>query len=290
LRCGLPLLALLALVACGRRHEPGKLDETAAKDLFEIVELTDAPPGMSDLTVDDKGTVWAIAERQRVVLELANPLVKHPLEGFDKGLDTEAIAWLGGGKLAVGLESTGSPLAAVAWAELQGDRVVMTSKRELTTAELLGVAPTTNHGIEGLCGQRDEVLAATETVGKLRDGTRWSVLARLRGDTLEVAKLRLTTTKGKIAALSCTIAEDGTADVIAIERHYGVSRILHFTAKRGDTEITPELVHDLAPVLHDSLNLEGIARLPDGRLVVINDNQGASIKGPTKLLYFHAAK
>ena len=281
------LAVAVLLVGCGRRHEPGKLDETAAKDLFDIVELKDVPPGMSDLTVDEKGTIWAIPERQRVVIELATPPVKHPLEGFDKGLDTEAIAWLGGGKLAIGLEATGSPLAAVAWAELQGDRVVMTNKRVLTTEEL-GVAPTTNHGIEAVCGQRDEVLAATETVGKLPDGTRWSALARLRGDTLEVAKLRLTSTKGKISALSCTVAEDGTADVIAIERHFGVARILKFTAKRGDTEITPELVHDLAPILRDSLNLEGIARLPDGRMVVINDNQGASVKGPTDLLYFRA--
>ena len=277
----------VALVGCGKHHEPGKLDEGAAKQLFDIVELNDVPPGESDLTLDDKGTIWTIPERARFVVELTTPPVKHPLEGFEKGLDTEAIAWLGGGKLAIGLEATQRPLAAIAWAELQGDRIVMTKQRELTTAEL-GVAPTTNHGIEGLCGRGDEVLAATETVGKLPDGTRWSALARLHGDALEVAKLRLTTTKGKISALSCTIADDGTADVLAIERHYGVARILHFVAKRGDTDITPELVVDIQPVLRDSLNLEGIVKLPDGRMVTVNDNQGSEVKGPTELLYFHS--
>jgi hypothetical protein len=101
-----------------------------------------------------------------------------------------------------------------------------------------------------------------------------------------VTKLRLTTTKGKISAMSCKFADDGSAEVIAIERHYGVSRIVKFTIKRGDVDITPTLVIDLQPILRDSLNLEGITRLPDGRMVTINDNQGASVHGPTELLVF----
>ena len=44
---------------------------------------------------------------------------------------------------------------------------------------------------------------------------------------------------------------------------------------------------DLEPVLHDSLNLEGITKLPDGRMVLVNDNEGDEVKGPTELLYFH---
>ena len=93
-----------------------------------------------------------------------------------------------------------------------------------------------------------------------------------------------TDSKGKISALYCTLDPDGTAHVVAIERHYGVSRILRFTAKRGDAEVTPTVELDLAPILHDSLNLEGIVQLPDGRLAAVNDNQGRSVNGPTELL------
>jgi hypothetical protein len=274
-----------ALVACSGRH-PGKLDETKAKQLFDVVQLADAPPGVSDLTLDDKGTIWAIAERDRVVLELTTPIKKHSLDGVDAGLDTEAVTWLGDNHFALGIEATHAPVAAIAFADLEGDHVVVKKTRTLTSAEL-GVEITTNHGIEALCGRDDELLAATESVGKFGDGTRWAALVRVHGDELDVAKLHLTTDVGKISALTCKFSDDGTADVLAIERHYGVSRILHFVAKRGDADITPEVVLDLAPVLHDSLNLEGIVRLPDGRIVTVNDNQGSSVSGPTELLYFH---
>ena len=44
---------------------------------------------------------------------------------------------------------------------------------------------------------------------------------------------------------------------------------------------------DLGPALDNRLNLEGIARLADGRLVAVNDNQGAVISGPSELIVFH---
>lgn len=282
-------LVVVALVACGKHHEPGVLDQQAAKGLFEEVRIA-APPGMSDLTIDDHGILWGIAERDRQVVEIdlsATPprTTRHALDGFSPGVDTEAIAWLGNGRFAIGTEGATEATASIAFAELTGGRLVVTHTRLLTSDEL-GVTITDNHGIESVCGHGDEVLAATESVGTLPDGSRFAALARLRGDVLTVAKVRLTSDVGKLAALSCTFAPDGTADVVAIERHYSVSRIVHFTARRDSVEITPTVELDLAPVLHDSLNLEGIARLPDGRLVAINDNQGRTVSGPTELLVF----
>ena len=43
---------------------------------------------------------------------------------------------------------------------------------------------------------------------------------------------------------------------------------------------------DLSPILEDSLNLEGIVQISDGRLVAINDNQGRTIDGPSELRSF----
>lgn len=281
------LLALLALVACSK-HDPGNLDKEAAKGVFEEVPIK-APPGVSDLSVDDRGVLWAIAERDREVLEieLGTPprVTVHPLDGVPSLVDTEAIAWLGDGRFAIGTEGALQATASIMFAELGPERVTVTRTLELTS-KALGVELTINHGIEALCGRGDDLLAATETVGKLPDGTRYSALAWLSGNQLTVTKVRLTTTKGKLSALYCTFDSDGTAQVIAIERHYSVSRILRFAVKRGDPEVTPTVELDLAPILRDSLNLEGIARLPDGRLVAINDNQGRTVKGPTELLVF----
>lgn len=279
------LLALLA--ACGKHHDKGKIDTEAARGVFEEVPLLDAPPGMSDLTIDDRGVMWAISERDRKVLELelGKDPVAHPLEGVPDGIDTEGLAWLGDGRFAIGTEGADLPTASIMFAELHMEHIMVTRTRTLTSQEV-GVQLKVNHGVEAVCGRGDELIAAIETAGKLPDGTRYAPLVRLRGDTLTVAKLKLTTSTGKISALYCTWGLDGTAEVIAIERHYGVSRLLHFSASRGDLEITPTVDIDLNPILHDALNLEGIVRLPDGRLVAINDNQGSRVEGRTELLVF----
>jgi hypothetical protein len=279
---------VVALAACGKSHEPGVMDKQAARGVFEEVPIT-APPGMSDLSIDDRGVMWAIAERDRQVLEieLGKPprIIVHRLDGVPAGIDTEGIAWLGAGKFAIGTEASAEAAAAIMFAELTEQRLVVTRTRALTSAEL-GVTLTENHGIESVCGKGDEVLAASESAGKLPDGTRYAALARLHGDALTITKVRLTSDVGKLSALYCTFADDGSVHVIAIERHYSVSRIVSFTVKRDDVEVTPKVELDLAPILRDSLNLEGIVRLPDGRLVAINDNQGKTARGPTELLVF----
>lgn len=283
-------LLLVALAACDRGHEPpGVLDKNAARGVFDEVVIS-TPPGMSDLSIDDRGVMWSIAERHREVVEidLAHQpprITAHRLEGVPAGIDTEAIAWLGNNRFAIGTEGALIATAAILFAELDQQRMVVTRTRPLTSLEL-GVSLTENHGIEALCGKGDEILAASEAVGRLPDGTRYSALVRLDGDALHVTKLRLTSEQGKISALYCTWGEDGSVQVVAIERHFGVSRVLSFTVKRDDVEATPTIDLDLGPILRNSLNLEGIVRLPDGRLVAINDNQSKVVRGPTELLVF----
>ncbi len=277
----------LALCACEeRRGNKAPIDRAAADALFEQLPI-EAPPGMSDLTVDEHGVLWAISERDRLVLEiqLGKPPIQHKLEGLTLGLDTEAIVSLGGGRFALGIEGSIAPIAGLVTAELRGADLVATSTRPLANKDL-GIAITINHGIEALCGRDGELLAAAETVGKLPDGRRWAPIIRLRGDEIHASRLYLTTKAGKISAMHCTIADDGTAQVTAIERHFGVVRLLTFTMRRDEVDITPTVELDLFPILHDNFNLEGITRLPDGRFVAINDNQTKRAEGPTQLFVF----
>ena len=264
---------LLLLIACSKHLERGAFDQ--------ITEL-DSPPGVSDLSIDDRGTLWAIPERDRFVLELHGATVTpHPLEGVADNIDTEAIAWLAPGRFALGTEGQDEPTASVMFGELRGDgHVVIQTTRPLTDDEL-GVKLIANQGAEGICGRGDDVLVAIETVGKLADGTRWAPIVHLHGTQIvSVAKLRLTSSTGKISALWCD--GPGLTDVWAIERHYAINRLLHFHAGTG--ELTPKMVLDLDALTHGTLNLEGLVRLPDGRFALINDNQGATVDGPTELL------
>jgi len=99
----------------------------------------------------------------------------------------------------------------------------------------------------------------------------------------------LTSATGKLSALDCDLAPDGTATVWAIERHFEVSRLLSFTLPpvgTGSDDITPKIERDLAPYLGRTVNLEGIAKLPDGRIVIVNDNQYTSVEGPSRLFVF----
>ncbi|NVB84448.1 MAG: hypothetical protein HOV81_39100 [Kofleriaceae bacterium] len=276
-----------ALAACGKHDRP--IDKEAARALFDEITI-DAPPGISDLTIDDRGVLWAVAERDRKVLEIAlgsgsATVTSHDLTGIPAGIDTEALAWLGDGSFAIGVEGSALPLAGIVYAKLSGNSVVAGETQRFDAAQL-GVAPTINHGIEAVCGKAGQLLAAEEIAGVDPDGTRWASLVRIEGDKVTRAKLHLTTKTGKISALHCTFDADGTAHGVAVERHYSVSRVLSFDAARGANDIVPKLEHDLAPVV-GSLNIEGIAKLPDGRLVLVNDNQNATVSGSTKLLVFH---
>jgi hypothetical protein len=271
--------AVVLLAACGS-HVPGK------NDLFDLTEVA-TPPGISDLTLDDHGHVWAIAERDRVVVEMlpdGTHLVRHPLDGIPDGIDTEGLTFLGGKRFAIGTEGGNAPTASIMWAELRGDRLVATRTRELTDADL-GVKLTVNHGVEAVCGHDDELLVAIETVGK-DDHGRYAPLVHLRGDQLTLGKLRLTSDVGKISALACAWQPDGSVDIRAVERHYKVSRILRGTLAPGATDVAPSVDIDLEPVLRDTLNVEGLVVLPNGKLLAVNDNQGSTVSGATYLMRF----
>ncbi|MEP6859759.1 MAG: hypothetical protein ABJE66_04010 [Deltaproteobacteria bacterium] len=288
---------VLALGACGK-HDDDKTAVAVPPAPFDEVD-TDLPPGTSDLSIDDQGHLWAVAERERVVAEIVLDLehetakfTRHPLDGVPDGVDTEALSWLGGGKFAVGTEGQEQATATVMFGELGTDGHIALHPGVDLTDKILGITLVKNHGVEALCGRGDDLLVAIESWGTFDDKSRWAPLVRIHaGVVTGVQKLKLTTATGKISAMTCTFAPDGTIDAIAIERHYSVSRILTFSVPLDKDLITPEVALDLWPVVRDryhaKLNLEGIVKLPDGRWVMVNDNQGARVDGPTKLFVFH---
>jgi hypothetical protein len=284
------VLALLLLGCKG-----STVDKARGKELFTRVPVATAP-GLSGLAADDHGGLWTVAERAerayRITLDAANKptLETYTVEGRDlKDTDLEGMADLGGGRFAFGTEGRVPGVATVLLAERRGSALVITSDIVLSNADV-GIEMAANHGAEGVCGAGDTIAVAIEGAGGSGDA-RWAPVLRITGGKLVRAhRLRLTTRTGKISGLDCTIAADGTITAWAIERHFEVTNILTFTIPpvgQGSDELTPTLALDLGTVLNSRLNLEGIARLSDGRFVAVVDNQWKTITGNSELLIFH---
>lgn len=280
------LAILLVLAACGR----DQVDRERAAKLFKEVELSTAP-GLSGLATDDTGGLWTVAERDgkayRITLgaEDKPALETLDIEGLPPKLDLEGIAWLGGGRFALGTEGKIDGIATVLIAERRGPTLVITSAVALPETKL-GIDLPANHGAEGVCGHGDTIIIAIEGAGTT-SGKRFAPIVRIANGRIEsVHRMWLTTKTGKLSALDCTIASDGTADMIAIERHFSVTKILRFELPVEAGDLTPTEVLDLGPVLENRLNLEGIATLADGRVVAVIDNQWKQLQGPSVLLVF----
>jgi len=277
-------LALIGLVACGSRS----IDKETAAALFTEVPI-DTAPGLSGLAADDVGALWTVAERDatayRVTLDAAlkPTVVAYPIEGIPAGTDLEGVAWLGKDRLAFGTEGREDGAALILLVDVRGRALVVTETIQLPEVEL-GLHVLANHGTEGICGSGDTLVAAIEETGT-EAGKRWAPIVRLdRGKITRVHKLWLTTRTGKLSGLDCQIGADGSIKVIAIERHFEVTKLLTFTLPASG-DITPTVALDLGPALDGALNLEGIAWTPAGVVAVI-DNQYKTVSGPSELLVF----
>lgn len=263
-----------------------------------VVQLpNDVPHGISDVTSDGDNRLWAIAERDPVVVEISidanagvTGITRHPIVGLPPGVDTEAITSLGQGRFAFGIEDHDHPYAAVMYGQLRSDGAIEVSPAFSMDDAQLGVNLVANAGVEGICGDSNGMLVGIETKGVMPDGTRYSPVVRVVGADKHVQRLRFTTDHGKLSALTCQMRSDGSIDLLAIERDYGVTRVLHAVSHAGQVDIPTEVVIDLWPLLRDqynaTVNMESIARLPDNRIVMLNDNQGKGSSGPTRLFIF----
>lgn len=282
-------LGLGIVLGCGHAAPP--------RGLVRLEVPTDH--GLSDLTLDGTGAAWVVAERSaaayRITLDPGATRVvaiaRVPIDGVPPDTDLEAIAWLGPDRFAIGVEGHAAGGARIYLATLAAGRLALGPAIELPEA-LVGVPIADNDGVEGLCGRGDTLFAAIESTGRDAAG-RWAPIVRidLAGAAPTVTRLALTSATGKLSALSCALAPDGAAQLFAIERHFGVTRIVAAEVPAGAApgqRLASRVRRDLTGEPGFALNLEGLAALPDGRWLTVVDNQFGTITGPSLLVVIDA--
>lgn len=247
--------------------------------------------GLSGLEVRGN-RVWAVAERDRFIFEFkvegdALQLVKKtPVAGIEDNTDTEALARLHDGKFILGTERhvDQRDSDALLVVKLIEGRYGVSDVIQLPYQQW-GIQAEDNRGIEGVCAVGHLVLTAVEST-PLHEGKRYAPLARYDLDTKAWTPFRvwLSTEKGMISSLACRDFGD-SAEVIAIERHYGIGKVLRFVVpKQGSAQdISPEVLLNYAAFAGKSAvpNFEGIDWLGGKRIVLMSDNQTKTVDGPT---------
>jgi hypothetical protein len=250
--------------------------------------------GLSGLDGDGAGGLLAVSERGHALLRLVvdgSRLVQDGgpirLGGVSAGLELESLAWLGDGRVAIGTETQREyrEQDEILLVRLEEGHGAVTGSLALRY-EPWGLKAGKNHGIEGLCAAEGWLLAGSEAVGEM-DGRRYAPLAvhDLEGGGWTHHYLGLSSGVGRLASLACRAAGGGALEVLAIERQFEISRLLRFELQpdaAAGSRIDPEILMDLA--VHGRARWEGVAWLPDGRLVVLADNDRGGVVGPAEAL------
>jgi hypothetical protein len=249
--------------------------------------------GLSGLARDASGVLWAVAERKRFAVRIgpdrsAEPI---PIEGVRDGLDLESMTWLPDGRLLLGTElgEDGRASDALLVARLERGALRVEEDWPLPYS-LWPVTATSNHGAEGMCRAGDRLVVAVES--EIGDGdARHGPLALydLPDGRWIPQQVRLTSETGKLSSVACHARAGGAIDVLAIERHFGVARLLRFAipagARAGDPPLAAVLAVDLAPLLRTgSENFEGLVWDGADRITLVTDNHWTHVTGPTLLV------
>ena len=273
------LIALAILGGCGGGGgEPRPAGEI-------VLELA-TEPGLSGLSLAPDGALWTVAERSRTAYRIVldgdriGTLETIAIEGLPEDLDIEAIEAGDFGPFWLGTEGNGTASAQVWIADLAGGVMTVRPEPDALVPDRRVVEP--NHGVEGLCFDGGAGAVALETAID-EGGRRLGQLGLVRGaGPGEPRHVILTSKTGKISGIDCTRFEDGV-EILAIERHFEVTRIIRFRLSSLTAPAKPEVVYDLARMAKGR-NFEGLARLPDGRIALVTDNQWKTIDGPSQLV------
>lgn len=284
----MPILLVLAALAAAPATAPTGAAPATPATAPAVVrsELPRSLRGLSGLAVEPSGRLWSVAERGVALVPLrldgdrvvpdGDPL---PVRDWPVGLDAESIAWLGPDRFLVGTESLAEGRTAdrLVTVRIRGGRAEAGPALVVPYAPF-GLSGEENRGIEALDAVDGTIVAASEVVAA---DPRRAPLWRFRPGvpTVEVATVTLSSAAGKLSTL--VVAGD---DIYAIERHYETVRLVAATPVWGEgpVSVPVRVVRDLAAELGPLPNLEGLARLPDGRFVLLADNQsGFTTDGPT---------
>jgi hypothetical protein len=260
--------------------------------------------GLSGLAPSGPGRALAVAERARALVEVSLPRPGHPpqrvsaplrLEGVAPDEETEDIAALPEPDrfvLVTERQAPGATDESLLFAERRGETLVVTDRLRIDLKATWGLAAGANAGLEGVCAVGDHVVAALETVVEV-DGVRAAPVAVVHRRTRAIAasRIRLTSATGKLSALTCRAA-GGRIEVTAIERHYGVGRLVEFTLDPASPAplLDARLRVDFSAAIDPLPNPEGLMRSPDApdRFLIVTDNDSGRGVDVTRLLVIDA--
>lgn len=257
-----------------------------------LVRIDTVIPGLSGLTEGPDGDLWSVAERARAVIRIdrdTGEVKVFALEGVPEEAETEAIAYLGDGRFVLGTETEGSARAHddILFAELDGD-VVRVVERSHLPYEMWDLLGHHNHGIEGLCAVEGAIWLSAEIVGEMQ-GRRYAPIARRDGNgQWTIYRVWLSSDEGKLAALSCRHVDEGT-ELFAVERHFGVLRVLRVVVPFGAGEdLDAEVVLNLDEWVarDESPNLEGLVVIGDRMAMVADNHYRGRPHGDNTLYWF----
>ncbi len=278
----LAALLLLAFAGCTKREPRGP---------GRVVTLDSEVAGLSGLTSDEHGAFWAPGEDGDSVLRIDPAtfgVTRYSVVGAPPGTDLEAMAWVDGTRFLLGTETQQKDRLSDLLLEgrLEGGRFRVTRVGQLDYARWQLTAPD-NRGIEGICHVDGLFVLATELVERQRK-RRWAPVGVFDPKTQSwtAHRVELTTGTGKLAALSCKLVGESIV-ALAVERHYGVSRLLRFRVPRGPEAqwIEPTLAADLSALVSPLPNFEGLLWMEDGSALLLTDNKNRGITREPSRLY-----
>lgn len=282
-RAAVAVALLIACAGCTKKEPRGP---------GRVVTLDTDVAGLSGLTLDEHGAFWAPGEDGAAVVRIDPEtfgITRYAVAGGSPNTDLEAMAWVDGTRFMLGTETQerGRLRDVVLDGRLDADRFAVTPVGHLDYARWHLAAPD-NRGIEGICHVDGVLVLATELVETQR-GRRWAPVGMFdpKTQTWTAHRVGLTSKTGKLAALDCRMA-NGSIEALAVERHYGVSRLLRFKVPQGPEGqwIEPAIAADLSELISPLPNFEGLAWMKDGSAALVTDNKYRGATSEPSRLYF----
>ena len=291
------LLAAACSAACGGQapdtDQPDSAIPATVTDVRRFELAAQDARGLSDLAVDPAGRIWAVAERVRLALRVDRPgagVAVVPLIGIPVDLDVEGMAWIDGERVALATESDrGARSGDVLLLARFGDGGIEVVERRELDYSIWPLHPIGNQGMEGLCRAGSQLVVSIETVIANREDR----FAPVAVHDLETARwtpfvVRLTTRTGKLSAVACIARRDHSIDVLAIERHFEVARLIRFRIPAGRRTarlpLEPVVVADLDAAMVHQENFEGLLWDGDRAISLVVDNDWTHVSGPNLLI------
>ncbi len=281
-------MALLLFGGCSKKPQP--------QGPGRVVTIDTDVVGLSGLSRDEHGAFWAPGEGADAVLRIDPDtfgVTRYPVVGAPEGADLEALTWVEGTRFIVGTETQekGRTRDVILDGRLDDGefRVETIGHLEYTRWRLTA---RDNHGIEGICHVDGLMILATELVEEQRD-RRWAPVGMFdpKIQTWTAHRVALSSDTGKLAAIDCRM-HNGIIEALAVERHYGVSRLIRFSVPQGPVGqwIEPTVVADLSKLVTPLPNFEGLAWLEDGSVVLLTDNSyGGAAPEPSRIYFIPAS-